>query len=604
MVLTSVYNGNSVADLATTDQWLGRNVDAIQLHGGTNGWGDWLSSVGWEAGLFKAQPTNILWSIPLIPNGANLADAAAGKYDDQYLAMAKQLLANSDGHSPIIVNLGWEFNTSGWNAWGAVGQAANYAEAFRQFVDTARTVSSNFVFQWTPNIGDNGMNPADAYPGDKYVDIVGMDFYYDTTWDSKDATQAFNYFVSEKYGLQWQQDFAAAHGKQTAIGEWGMNSDNAAFVKLAAQWFSDHNMVYQNYWDSNAAFKGSLSDGQYASAADAFKAIYGAIEASKPAAIDSGVAATPAFVADKGIGGATAGNDVLYGAPTNLDMRGGDGNDTYYVNSANQHATEYYHDGHGGLDTVISTVDFTIGANIENLTLSGTASINGTGNTIDNIITGNAGDNVLTGGGGNDKLYGGDGNDTLIGASGNDLLDGGNGNDTLIGNGGADAMTGGDGNDTYYIDNASQSVVEYYHGGLGGIDTVYSSISYKLPDNVENLHLTGSANINATGNAAVNIIYGNIGNNIINGGAGNDSLWGGGGSDTFVIDRASGTKTIGDFGAGDTLDISAYLAAHQIAKITTDGHNTTLSWDTGNSVKLIGVTTDHLHATADGYIYG
>ena len=75
---------------------------------------------------------------------------------------------------------------------------------------------------------------------------------------------------------------------------------------------------------------------------------------------------------------------------------------------------------------------FTIGANVENLTLTGAAAINGTGNGAANIITGNASNNVLSGLGGNDTINGGNGNDNLTGAAGADLLTGGLNADTFI----------------------------------------------------------------------------------------------------------------------------------------------------------------------------
>ena len=130
-------------------------------------------------------------------------------------------------------------------------------------------------------------------------------------------------------------------------------------------------------------------------------------------------------------------------------------------------------------------VSYTLGANVENLTLTGTGAINATGNTLDNTLTGNAGNNVLDGGAGNDTLSGGAGNDTMI---------------------------GGAGNDTYVVDAAGDVVTE---AAGEGTDTVQSSVSYSLGANVENLTLTGTGNINATGNTLDNMLTGNAGNNVL-----------------------------------------------------------------------------------------
>lgn len=156
-----------------------------------------------------------------------------------------------------------------------------------------------------------------------------------------------------------------------------------------------------------------------------------------------------------------------------------------------------------------------------------------------------------------DTINGLNGDDVLNGLGTNDTLNGGNGNDALNGGAGADTMHGGDGSDTYYVDNVGDVVGEYYNDALGGVDSVFSSVSYSLSPGtvaggqgygIENLTLTGSANINATGNGNDNILTGNSGNNILyglagndalNGGAGADAMYGGIGNDTYYVDSIS-----------------------------------------------------------------
>jgi Ca2+-binding RTX toxin-like protein len=186
--------------------------------------------------------------------------------------------------------------------------------------------------------------------------------------------------------------------------------------------------------------------------------------------------------------------------------------------------------------------------------------INGDGNNLDNVITGNAANNRLDGGLGNDTLIGGDGNDflnggvgnyndfldggagndfldggegndTLDGGAGNDTLRGGRGNDTLDGGAGNDTLDGGEGNDTYRVDSASDVIFEFSNGG---IDTVESSVSYRLGFGLENLTLTGLTAINGDGNNLDNVITGNAADNILNGGAGDDTIDGGEGNDILV----------------------------------------------------------------------
>ncbi len=155
-------------------------------------------------------------------------------------------------------------------------------------------------------------------------------------------------------------------------------------------------------------------------------------------------------------------------------MDGGLGDDTYVVDNVGDVAAEVA----GGTDTVQASITHTLSVNLENLTLTGSAAINGTGNGRDNIIIGNAANNVLSG------LAG---NDTLKGAGGADTLNGGDGDDTLSGGAGADTMDGGLGNDTYIVDDVGDVAAEV----AAGIDTVQSSVTHTLSVNLENLTLTG-----------------------------------------------------------------------------------------------------------------
>ena len=157
-------------------------------------------------------------------------------------------------------------------------------------------------------------------------------------------------------------------------------------------------------------------------------------------------------------------------------MSGGAGNDTYVVDNAGDVVTEAAGDG---TDTVQSSLSYTLGADVENLTLTGAAASTAPATPLANILTGNGAANVL------------------VGLAGNDTLDGG---------AGADNMLGGTGNDTYVVDNAGDIVVESANEGT---DTVDATVRYRLAANVENLTLTGSADLQGYGNADANMLIGN-----------------------------------------------------------------------------------------------
>ncbi|MBP7953877.1 MAG: calcium-binding protein, partial [Nitrosomonas sp.] len=207
----------------------------------------------------------------------------------------------------------------------------------------------------------------------------------------------------------------------------------------------------------------------------------------------------------------TANDDVLYGLVGNDTLNGlggvdilvgGNGNDKYIVDTATDTITETAGGGIG--DIVESSVTYTLGLNLENLTLTDSGVINGTGNTISNILIGNSNNN------------------TLNGLAGNDTLEGGGGIDVLI---------GGTGNDTYVVDTNTDTITEALNSG---VDTVQSSATLTLASNIERLTLTGTNAINGTGNGLSNLIIGNSANNTLDGSTGNDTLIGDEGNDILV----------------------------------------------------------------------
>jgi Ca2+-binding RTX toxin-like protein len=139
-------------------------------------------------------------------------------------------------------------------------------------------------------------------------------------------------------------------------------------------------------------------------------------------------------------------------------MAGGVGNDVYYVDNAADLVTE---NAGEGTDRVVASLGWTLGINIEELVLTGSAAVNGTGNSLDNSVTGNAGANILDGVAGLDSLFGNAGNDTLYGRDGADLLDGGDGADLLIGGNGRDGLRGGLGSDRFDFDTLGETAVGY-----------------------------------------------------------------------------------------------------------------------------------------------
>ncbi|ESQ77680.1 S-layer family protein [Asticcacaulis sp. AC402] len=328
-------------------------------------------------------------------------------------------------------------------------------------------------------------------------------------------------------------------------------------------------------------------------------------------------------------------NNVLTGNTGINSLTGGLGDDTYYVQNTSDNVVERHLQG---TDTVYSTVTYSLaGRAVETLILTGAANLNATGNGLNNTLTGNSGNNVLDGGTGGDLMTGGlgddtyyvdnagdlvrenhlEGNDTVISsislslfgravealtltgsaisATGNGLINtltGTGGNNVLDGAGGADIMIGGLGNDTYYVDNVSDKVTELTGEGT---DVIMASVSYSLNGKVvETLQLTGSGNIDGSGNGSINTLIGNSGNNILNGGGGADNLTGGLGADIFAFSLNSRADTITDFSAAenDWINVNAYTAGIANAGLVTQsGGNVIINLGSGNVITVLNTNT-------------
>jgi len=352
-----------------------------------------------------------------------------------------------------------------------------------------------------------------------------------------------------------------------------------------------------------------------------------------------------------------AGNNLLDGGKGIDTMIGGQGDDIYILDDLTETVTEFAGEGTDEIRLKITSssstpLTYTLGSHIENLAITGTALLDIIGNAEGNVITGNSKNNTLSGLAGADTLDGGKGADTLIGGAGNDVyvidstqdvvneeanadsgdlirasininlsagyagiehvtltgkwalkatgddgdntLTGNDGVNTLDGGAGADALLGGKGNDTYVVDDVGDVVTEDLNAGT---DLVKSAIDYTLTDNVENLTLTGSGDIDGTGNALKNVLLGNDGDNVLDGGDGIDSLKGGNGDDTYVVDLVA---------VGTGAAAKAKLEDSVTEAATADSGNDTLSLRAGDLVLTnattlaLGKTLENIDISATG----
>ena len=265
------------------------------------------------------------------------------------------------------------------------------------------------------------------------------------------------------------------------------------------------------------------------------------------------------------------GNDVLFGLDGHdrLDggagddsMAGGQGDDAYFVDSAGDVVTE---NANEGTDTVYASIAHTLGPNVENLTLMGTAPINGTGNSLANVLIGNGAANTLDGGTG------------------------------------ADTMIGGLGDDIYVVDNPGDVVVE---SAGAGIDAVVTSVSYTLGSEVENLFANSVGAINLTGNALDNVLVAGAGNNTLDGAAGNDTAsYITAGAGVTVDLNSSAAQATGGSGSDTLLNIENLQGSAYNDVLTGNAGANVLLGEAGADILIGGAGTNTLAGGPGDDIY-
>lgn len=232
-----------------------------------DGWGGMIGVKHLQRYLEPWQATRyqLVLAVPMIPtNGGRpvgtLAQGAAGYYDGEFATLARTLVHY--GEANAILRIGWEFNGT-WYPWAVTNRAdaLNFAAYFRHIVTTMRSVpGTSFQFVWNPTSGPEPEAAQDAYPGDAYVDDVGLDLY-DQVWGvPMDPPLAWARYVTEVNGLQWLSSFAAAHHKAVAIPEWAVTirpdghglGDDPLYVAKMAQWMAQHDVAFSSYFDADA----------------------------------------------------------------------------------------------------------------------------------------------------------------------------------------------------------------------------------------------------------------------------------------------------------------------------------------------------------------
>jgi len=278
------------------ERWSGEPISDVVEFTARDTWLEisqpWFINQVWSAGSTTFRDQTLVLSVPMLPgDGGSLAWGARGYYNWHFRQLAEGL-RDQKLASRTIVRLGWEFN-SGWAAWSSAGDPKAYAEFFRQVVTTMRAVAPSLRFDWCPSEGlgqfwgvPGGL--AAAYPGNRYVDYIGMDVY-DQAWGPNGSiisnpAMRWQQLVNEPGGLAWQAQFAARHDKPMSFPEWALTKrddghgggDDPYFIQEMHTWITSHNVAYQSYFELDAPDGlHSLESGLFPAAAAAFRQEFG-----------------------------------------------------------------------------------------------------------------------------------------------------------------------------------------------------------------------------------------------------------------------------------------------------------------------------------------
>ncbi|MBL7487857.1 glycosidase [Frankia sp. AgB1.9] len=251
-------NGNFPSEIEPWAAWTGRPVDLAMIFTSRTDWNS-VESPDWPLDAFTtaAWPGQISIAQPLWPDsGGNERDCAAGAYDEHWHRFGENLLKY--GRGDAIVRLGWEFNGD-WYDW--YPRDVNvWKQCYQRTVTALRDTAPDVRIDWTMTMHRDdlprGGDVWSAYPGDAYVDIIGID-YYDMSPPA--STQGlWDRLCVAPSGLCTVIQQARARGKKFSVPEWGVVSgaggggDNPFFIQKMYAMFQANAgiLAYEAYYNN------------------------------------------------------------------------------------------------------------------------------------------------------------------------------------------------------------------------------------------------------------------------------------------------------------------------------------------------------------------
>ncbi|MER3452976.1 MAG: hypothetical protein C4344_04815 [Acidimicrobiia bacterium] len=272
------------------ESWLGRPVTHVldyvggMPEGATDPWAQ-IDDPSWWCNRWAGTRWQLVLSVAILPTSAQtLAEGAAGAYDAHWDRFGRTLVAR--GCPGAVLRLGWEFNGRFYH-WAAGGKEAAFAAYWRRIVTVLRSIPGQaFRFDWSPLAANTNADVEAAWPGDAYVDYVGLDAY-----DGAPSSllgkpeERWAWQVNTRYGLAWHAAFAKAHGKPMSFPEWGValrysddlgGGDNPYYVEKMLEWFGANPVAYAIYFELDAKDAAHrLMTGQFPAASARFLSLVG-----------------------------------------------------------------------------------------------------------------------------------------------------------------------------------------------------------------------------------------------------------------------------------------------------------------------------------------
>jgi hypothetical protein len=261
-----VYRGSGASEeVDQYESWLGRPITHVVdfVGGADEEWSDpWrtIDDPSWWCNQWRDSDRTVIYSVAILPDDRlTLEQGAAGVYNGHWRQFGETMVKHGCGSA--ILRLGWEFNGR-YYAWAAGGKEEVFAEYWREIVSALEAVDgTSFEFEWSPIAGNYNADVELAYPGDAYVDIIGLSSYDTSNADTDSPESRWAHRVNEKVGLRWHKKFAAERGKPISFPEWGLTvrpnddlggGDNPYYIERMFEWFWANDVVYMSYFEADA----------------------------------------------------------------------------------------------------------------------------------------------------------------------------------------------------------------------------------------------------------------------------------------------------------------------------------------------------------------